>query len=257
MYIDRAERRLNNLGYFKKVKITNEPGSTADRVIVVVDVEDQPTGSLSLSGGYSTTDGFIADVSVTETNFMGRGQYVKLAVSGGQYSRGINFSFTEPYFLGQRLAAGFDVYAKKTVAWRYSFYDNFVTGGTLRLGLPITEEITFSPRYSIYRTDITIPNNSSRPYNDCTSPIYGITPGFPAGTPSIGFNCLTNGEASLALKEAEGPFVTSMFGYTLSYNSLDNIRTRRVASSPNCARISRAPAATHVRPHHRRHPLLP
>jgi len=49
------------------VKITNEPGSTPDRVIVVVDVEDQPTGSLSLSGGYSTSDGFIADVSVTET----------------------------------------------------------------------------------------------------------------------------------------------------------------------------------------------
>ena len=114
VYIDRAERRLNNLGYFKKVKITNEPGSTPDRVIVVVDVEDQPTGSLSLSGGYSTSDGFIADVSVTETNFMGRGQYVKLGVSEGQYSRGVNFSFTEPYFLGNRIAAGFDLYAKQS-----------------------------------------------------------------------------------------------------------------------------------------------
>jgi outer membrane protein insertion porin family len=224
--IDRAERRLNNLGYFKKVKITNEPGSTADRVIVVVDVEDQPTGSLSLSGGYSTSDGFIADVSVTESNFMGRGQYVKLAVSEGQFSRGVNFSFTEPYFLGERLAAGFDIYAKKSDAWQYSFYNNFVTGATLRLGLPVTEEITFSPRYSIYRTDISIPNNSGRPYNDCTSPIYGITPGTIPGVPaSIYYNCLTNGEASLALKEAQGPFLTSMVGYTLGYNSLDNNRS--------------------------------
>lgn len=225
VYIDRAERRLNNLGYFKKVKITNEPGSTPDRVIVVVDVEDQPTGSLSLSGGYSTSDGFIADVAVTETNFMGRGQYVKLAVSEGQYSRGVNFSFTEPYFLGERLAAGFDVYAKKSDAWQYSYYNNFVTGATLRLGLPVTEEITFSPRYSIYRTDISIPNNSSRPYDDCTSPIYGITPGFNGVNPSIYYNCLTNGEASLALKEAQGPFLTSMVGYTLGYNSLDNNRS--------------------------------
>jgi outer membrane protein insertion porin family len=220
--IDRAERRLNNLGYFKKVKITNEPGSTPDRVIVVVDVEDQPTGSLSLSGGYSTSDGFIADVAVTETNFMGRGQYVKLAVSEGQYSRGVDFSFTEPYFLGERLAAGFDLYAKKSDPWQYSYYSNFTTGGTARLGLPVTEELTFSPRYSLYRTDISIPNSSSQPYNDCTNPIWGTTPGFNGIAPSLFYNCLTNGEASLALKEAQGPFVTSMFGYTLGYNTLDN-----------------------------------
>ncbi|HUB64122.1 MAG TPA: outer membrane protein assembly factor BamA [Methylocella sp.] len=223
--IDRAERRLNNLGFFKKVKITNEPGSSPDRVIVVVDVEDQPTGSLSLSGGYSTSDGFVADVSVTETNFMGRGQYVKLAVSEGQYSRGVDFSFTEPYFLGERLAAGFDLYAKKTDPWQYSYYSNFVTGATLRLGLPVTEELSFSPRYSIYRTDISIPNNSSQPYNDCTYPVWGTTPGFPWGTPTFWWNCLSNGEASLAIKEAQGPFVTSMFGYTLGYNTLDNNRS--------------------------------
>ena len=226
VYIDRAERRLNNLGYFKKVKITNEPGSTPDRVIVVVDVEDQPTGSLSLSGGYSTSDGFIADVSVTETNFMGRGQYVKLGVSEGQYSRGVNFSFTEPYFLGNRIAAGFDLYAKQSDPWQYSYYSNNTIGGSLRLGLPVTEQLTFSPRYSLYRTDITIPNNSARPYNDCTDPVWGTTPGFNGNgiAPSIYYNCLTNGEASLALKEAQGPFVTSMFGYTINYNSLDNNR---------------------------------
>jgi outer membrane protein insertion porin family len=224
--VDRAERRLNNLGFFKKVKITNEPGSTPDRVIVVVDVEDQPTGSLSLSGGFSTTEGFIADVSVTETNFMGRGQYVRLAVSEGQFSRGVEFNFTEPYFLGERIAAGFDVYAKKTDAFRFSFYNNSVIGGTLRLGLPVTEELTFSPRYSIYRTDISIPNNFARPFNDCNSPINGLTPvpsrSTGVGPPTFFFNCLTNGEASLALKQAQGPFVTSMFGYTLGYNSLDN-----------------------------------
>ncbi|MCS0505353.1 outer membrane protein assembly factor BamA, partial [Ancylobacter mangrovi] len=77
--IDRAERRLRNLGYFKDVKITNEPGTAPDRVILVVTVEDQPTGEFSVSGGYSTTDGFIGEVSVSEKNFLGRGQYVRLA----------------------------------------------------------------------------------------------------------------------------------------------------------------------------------
>jgi outer membrane protein insertion porin family len=224
--VDRAERRLNNLGYFKKVKVTNEQGSAPDRVVIIVDVEDQPTGSLSVSGGYSTTDGFIGEVSVSETNFMGRGQYVRLAGSLGQYTRGVDFSFTEPYFLGNRIAAGFDAFAKVTNVSRYSFYNNFITGGTLRLGLPITEEVTFSPRYSIYQSRISIPNDSNHPYNDCTNPIWGTTPGIYNGTVlDANNNCLTNGEASLALKEAQGSFLTSLFGYTLSYSSLDNIRT--------------------------------
>ena len=63
--VDRAERRLNNLGYFKRVRITNEPGSAPDRVVVNIDVEDQSTGAFSVSGGYSTADGFIGEVSVS------------------------------------------------------------------------------------------------------------------------------------------------------------------------------------------------
>ena len=77
--IDRAERRLNNLGYFKRVRISNEPGSAPDRVVVNVDVEDQSTGAFSISGGYSTSDGFIGEVAVSESNFLGRGQFVRLA----------------------------------------------------------------------------------------------------------------------------------------------------------------------------------
>jgi len=132
---------------------------------------------------------------------------VKLGVSEGQYSRGVNFSFTEPYFLGNRIAAGFDLYAKQSDPWQYSYYSNNTIGGALRLGLPVTDQLTFSPRYSLYRTDITIPNNSARPYNDCTDPVWGTTPGFNGNgiAPSIYYNCLTNGEASLALKEAQGP----------------------------------------------------
>src|SRR5262249_24609999 len=110
--MDRAERRLNNLGYFKTVKITNDPGSTPDRIIIVVDVEDQPTGAFAVSGGYSTADGIIGEVSVTESNFLGRGQYVRVGASLGQRTNGVEFSFTEPYFLGRHLAAGFDLFTK-------------------------------------------------------------------------------------------------------------------------------------------------
>src|SRR5438067_7866720 len=62
--VDRAERRLKNLNYFKTVKITNEPGSASYRVILNVEVEEQSTGEFSIAGGYSTADGFLAEVSV-------------------------------------------------------------------------------------------------------------------------------------------------------------------------------------------------
>ena len=168
--IELAERRLNGLGYFKKVHISNRPGSSPDRVIVVVDVEDQPTGSISLSGGYSTTQGIMAELAYTETNFLGRGQYVRLSVSDGQYSQGWKASFTEPYFLGQRLAAGFDLYHQVNLKNQYALYENWTTGGTLRLGMPITDELTFQPNYSLYESKITIPNTASQPYDDCYGP---------------------------------------------------------------------------------------
>jgi outer membrane protein insertion porin family len=217
--VDRAERRLKNLGFFKNVRITNEPGSSPDRVVVNVDVEDQPTGSFAISGGYSTVDGIIGEVSITEQNFLGRGQFVRAALSLGQRTRGIDLSFTEPYLWG-RVAGGVDLFAKRNINSRYALYDTTMVGTNLRLGLPLTEELTFTPRYSIYQTKLTIPNDSDRPYNDCTSPITGVTPSPATETNS----CLTNGEASLAIKEAAGRRLTSLVGYSLAYNSLDNVK---------------------------------
>ena len=221
--MDRAERRLNNLGYFKKVSITTSPGSTPDRIIVEVNTEDQPTGAFAVSGGYSTSDGIIGEVSVTESNFLGRGLYVKLSGSLGQRSNGVEFSFTNPYFLGQRLAAGFDLFTKYQDNTRYALYTTRTTGGQIRLGLPLTEEWTFITRYALYSTDIKIPNSTSQPFNDCTAPIPGFTPLNPDGTVNL-TGCTANGEASIALKESKGSTITSAPGYTIDYNTLDNIK---------------------------------
>ena len=227
--IEQGERRLNALGYFKKVHISNRPGSSPDRVIVVVEVDDQPTGSISLSGGYSTTEGFLAEVAYTETNFLGRGQYVRLSISDGQYSQGWKGSFTEPYFLGQRLAAGFDVYHTVNNNNQYALYQNWTTGVTLRLGVPITDDLTFQPTYSLYQSKITIPNTTSAPYDDCVGPNQTWYPGgqwFIPVAPTYYYNCLTNGEAPVEIKQAaaQGAQTTSLAGFSLLYSTLDNRR---------------------------------
>jgi outer membrane protein insertion porin family len=232
--VERGERRLNNLDFFKSVHISTRPGSAPDRIIVTIVVEDKPTGSISLSGGYSTLEGPLAEVAFTETNFLGRGQYLRLSASEGQYSNGWGLSFTEPYLFDQRLAGGFDIYHKQQLQNTYALYQTNTTGVNLRLGVPITEELTFQPNYSLYESQIIIPNTSSQPYNDCGNP------GFAAGSPWGGSfipggstipqvavasdSCLTNGEASAAIKEAaaQGQVITSLVGYSLIWDSLDN-----------------------------------
>jgi outer membrane protein insertion porin family len=228
--VDKAERRLNSLGYFKKVKITNQAGSSSDRVIIDVDVEEQSTGNFSVSGGYSTTQGWLAEVAVTQSNLLGRGDYIRTSVSYGQYSRGFEVNYTEPFFLDQRLAAGIDAYTRQSMPSPYAYYSNWVSGGTLRLGIPITDEVTLGVRYTGYYSLLTIPNTATYPYNDCgntnTFDANGVSNAATGTTAAAGnqFSCLTNGEASLALKQAQGGWVTSMVGYTLSYNTLDRPR---------------------------------
>ncbi|MFY8099966.1 MAG: outer membrane protein assembly factor BamA, partial [Allorhizobium sp.] len=130
--IDRAERRLRNLDFFQSVRVTTEPGSAPDRVVINVDVQDKATGSFSIAGGYSTAEGFLAEVTLQEVNFLGRGQFVRISASNGQRSRGGEFSFTEPFFLGYRLAAGFDLFTKFSDASSFSRYQSRTTGFTLR-----------------------------------------------------------------------------------------------------------------------------
>ncbi len=211
--IDRAERRLKNLNFFKTVKITNEPGSAGDRVVVLVDVEEQLTGEFSVAGGYSTTDGFIAELSVGEKNFLGRGQYVRVGGTIGQRSRGVELSFTEPYFMDQRVAAGFDLFMKQQLQSTYVSYDMRTLGGTLRAAFQLNEEFSLGLRYSAYQRSLTIPAQ----FNDCTTYPYPSDPLDPA------FFCAANGESSLAIKQAAGTTTTSLVGYTLAYSSLDNI----------------------------------
>ena len=119
--VDRAERRIKNLDFFKTVKITNEPGSAPDRVVINVDVEEQSTGDFSVMGGYSTADGFMGQVSVSERNLMGTGRYAKASGTLGQYIRGIELGFVEPYFLDQRLSGGIDLFARADFVQPVSF----------------------------------------------------------------------------------------------------------------------------------------
>ncbi|CAH2401722.1 outer membrane protein assembly factor BamA [Mesorhizobium ventifaucium] len=147
--IQRAKKRLEALDYFEKVEVSTVPGSEPDQVVLVVDVVEKSTGEFSIGAGYSTggdTSGPSIEGSITERNFLGRGQFIKLSAGGGKNSRDYSFSFTEPYFLGRRIAAGFDVFNRTR---EYDDYQSETIGATVRFGLPITDDISTQLAYNI------------------------------------------------------------------------------------------------------------
>ncbi len=234
--IDRAERRLRNLNFFKSVKITNEPGSAPDRVIVNVDVEEQSTGEFSFSGGFSTADGLLGEVSVGERNLLGRGQSVRAAIQYGTRARGFDVSFVEPFLLGYRLALGLDIFARDTTNPQYVSYTSKTFGGAVRLGIPITDNFNAQVRYSAYSQQISLPYqlqncNNLAPDFVNTFPTPAMFDSFAAQYAAAGSppqqNCYSDGEASIAIKSelAQGRVLTSLVGYNLTYNTLDNNRS--------------------------------
>ena len=97
--------------------------------------KNRPTGEFSVGGGYSTADGAIAEVSIADRNLMGRGQFAKASVQFGQYARGFDLSFVEPYLLGYRMSGGIDLYARENLANNYvTSYNTKSMGATARLG---------------------------------------------------------------------------------------------------------------------------
>ncbi len=226
--VDRAERRLKNLDFFKTVKITAEPGSSSDRVILDVEVEDKSTGDFSVSGGFSTTQGALAEVSVSERNLLGRGLYAKASVQYGQWSRGYSLSFVEPFLLDYRVALGLDLYQREQLSNQWISYNMKTLGFSPRLGFGLREDLTLQLRYSIFQQEIGLPSALRNCNNSLTNGLpYNPSPAFMNAMgvwDGVNMGCYSDGEASLPIRQEleRGRTLTSMLGYTLTYNTLDN-----------------------------------
>jgi outer membrane protein insertion porin family len=153
---ERSEARLKKLGYFKSVKLSKQPGSAPDRVVLDVAVEEQDTGNFWVSGGHSDQDGWLAEVSVSDRNLFGRGENGKISVTYGQYSKGFDIAFGEPYLFGQRVSLGLDAFAKQTDSSSYQSYNSMVYGASATFGTPISDTLGLSWIYSIKNQSVTL-----------------------------------------------------------------------------------------------------
>ncbi|HUC68475.1 MAG TPA: outer membrane protein assembly factor BamA [Stellaceae bacterium] len=152
--LQRSEQRIKNLGFFKKVDITTNPGSAPDKTVIGVNVEEQSTGEFSVGVGFSTTDGVLGDISIRERNLLGTGQDLRIGTTIAQRTDQVDLSYTDPYWLERNLAAGFDLFLINQNNQQIAEFDQFTIGTTLRVGYQITEPLRQTLKYTVRRDTI-------------------------------------------------------------------------------------------------------
>ena len=210
--VKRTTARIKSLGYFQEnFEVEQEQGSQPDRIVLNANVQEQATGSLELSAGFSSLESFILSASIQQRNFRGRGQVVGASVSYSLYSRSFQVSFTEPYVWDKNISFGVSIYRNDLNNWNYlnsnrnTTFQQATTGIRFSLGVPLTEFMSIIGRYTFNIDDVTL--DQSTYYSD------RVTGGVFQCDPLL---------ASRYLCDAIGKRASSIIGASLIYTSLDN-----------------------------------
>jgi outer membrane protein insertion porin family len=192
--IRRAAERIRALGFFSNASVETEQGTAPDQVIVNVDVEEQPTGSLSFGVSFGADSGVGLTLGFSESNFLGRGQNLGVSVTTASSSQAASLSFVEPAFLGRDLSASFSLSHAETDSDNSDF-DTTTTALTFGIGFPISENARLGLNYRLEQSEIT-----------------GVS---------------TSSSEILQAEEALGSLLTSSVGYSYNYD------TRTSGLNPN------------------------
>ena len=153
--VKRSEQNLKNLGFFKKVEVTNVPGSAPDKTLINVNVEEQSTGQLSVGTGFSTTEGLLVNATISQSNLLGTGEDLRLSGTLSEFVQLLQFSFTDPRFLDKPLAAGFDIFQTQNDEQQIQDYNLYQLGADIRLGFDVYEDLRDTVRYRVAQSRLT------------------------------------------------------------------------------------------------------
>jgi outer membrane protein insertion porin family len=204
--IRQSAERIRALGYFETAEVNTREGSTPEQVVIDVDVEEKPTGSLNFGGSFSSADGPGVAVSFAEENFIGRGQKLTLNVSTASDARRFGFRFVEPSLLGRDVRFGFELDYSETNS-SFSTYDTTNIKIQPSLSFPVSENGRLQLRYTAQQNEVTAQDE-----NDDGSDFHGDI---------------------IAADIAAGELTTSSIGYSYSYD------TRRTGLDPNAGVLFR------------------
>jgi outer membrane protein insertion porin family len=204
--VKRTENRINSLGYFQEnLEIERKEGSAPDRIVLETNVEEKPTGELSLSAGFSSIENFILQAGVRQRNFRGKGQQLSASVNYSSYSKSIELGFTEPYLFDRNISIGGSIYRRDLNSFNFvnnnreTTFEQVTTGFQVNVGVPLTEFLSAFGRYSLNYDDVTLDRNIYF-FGDQCDPLI----------------------AGRYLCDAIGKRTTSLLGLTLAYDDRDN-----------------------------------
>ena len=217
--LKRSQDRIQSLGFFQdNLEIKQTEGSTPDRVVLGLNVEEKPTGQLSLSGGYSSLERFVIQLGLSQNNFLGKGQSLDANVNWSQFSKSIEAGFTDPYFLDKPILFGGQLFRRDYSSFnlidsnRNTTYKEVSTGGGLRLGFPLSEYWNFGGRYLLSQDKITLDKGTFFTDPDGTGPEPAVCDPLKAGT---------------YLCDELGRRLTSLIGLSTLYDDTDGIHPTR------------------------------
>jgi outer membrane protein insertion porin family len=217
--VKRSQDRIQSLGFFQeKLEIKQSEGSAPDRVVLGVNVEEKPTGQLSLSGGYSSLEKFVVQLAVSQNNFMGKGQTLDASANWSVYSKSIQLGFTDPYFLDKQILFGGNLFRRDYRNFNFignsrnTTYSVVTTGGSLRMGFPITEYWSFGGRYTLQTDRTSLDPLTFYTDPDAAGPLPAVCDPLKAGR---------------YLCDEIGKRLTSVIGFSTVYDDTDGIRPTR------------------------------
>ncbi len=210
--VQRTTARINSLGFFQEnFEVNQVEGSAPDRIILEANVEEQPTGELQFSAGFSSIEQFILAGSIRQRNFRGRGQTIGLSINYSQFSSNAQISFTEPYVFDRNISAGIDVYRRDFNSFNFqgndrnTTFEQSTTGFAARLGVPLTEYMSLVGSYTLNYDQVDLDRNQF--FSDLD------------GDGTTECNPLLAGRF---LCDAIGERLSSIVGLSLNYNSLNS-----------------------------------
>ncbi len=164
--VRRSQDRINSLGYFQEnLEVEQNPGSTPDRIILAANVEERPTGELSLSAGFSSIENFILQGSIRQRNFRGLGQTISASVNFSRFSKSVELGFTEPNIFDRNISVAGSIFRRDLNSFNFinnnrnTTFQQITTGLSLQAGVPLNEFLTLLLRYTLNYDEVSLDRN--------------------------------------------------------------------------------------------------
>jgi outer membrane protein insertion porin family len=221
-----SKAKLEGLEYFSKVDTQTQDTDVPNRKDLVIGVEERNTGNVTVGAGFSSVESLVGFVELKQGNFdlfnpptfTGAGQKFQIRASVGTLLQDYEISFVEPWFLGQKLALGVDLFHK---VLEYNSLNNMYNeqfdGGTVSLkkalfGSPF---LTGTVALTVEQAHVSI--NQGFTTNNTTNlvpALNGLSQIEQINSPNISTNIF----------DTRGSYFVTKFGTTLAYDTRNNFR---------------------------------